>query len=74
MQRRIDKQRLERAAEEARKLIEIERQERQAKTAKLRELRLQKEANASKTGVPRPRPRRVSSTKKRSVRRVIDVE
>ncbi|WP_185970226.1 MULTISPECIES: hypothetical protein [unclassified Mesorhizobium] len=38
--RRIDKERLERADREARKLIDAERQARDAKTSRLRELRL----------------------------------
>lgn len=72
MQRRIDKERIERAAEEARRLIEIERQERQAKTAKLRELRLQRDANAPKAaGLQR---RRSPPAKRKTARRVIDVE
>lgn len=72
MQRRIDKERIERAAEEARRLIEIERQERQAKTARLRELRLQRDANAPKAAKPQ---RRCSvPAKKKTARRAIDVE
>jgi len=38
--RHIDKEKFERADREARKLIEAERQAREAKTARLRELRL----------------------------------
>jgi hypothetical protein len=38
--RRIDKEKFERADREARKLIDAERQARDAKTARLRELRL----------------------------------
>ena len=71
MQRRIDKERIERAAEESRRLIDIERQKRQAKTARLRELRLQQQASVPAADPPR---RRATPAKRKPTRRVIEIE
>ncbi|TIN24987.1 MAG: hypothetical protein E5Y31_16715 [Mesorhizobium sp.] len=62
-----DKDRIERATREARSIIAIERQAREAKTARLRELRLSSEAPAS-TGAAKRKP----GTRK-AARKTIDV-
>ncbi|MFC3324508.1 hypothetical protein [Mesorhizobium cantuariense] len=62
-----DKDRIERATREAQSIIAIERQAREAKTARLRELRLSSEAPVS-TGAAKRKP----GTKK-AARKTIDV-
>lgn len=54
-QRRMDKERLERADRESKLVVEAERQIRDAKTARLREQRLSMEASLDK---PHPAKRR----------------
>lgn len=58
-QRRVDRERLERADRESKLAIEAEREIRNAKTARLREQRLSVEASADnpRTNKPNNRPR-----------------
>ncbi|MER8467544.1 hypothetical protein [Mesorhizobium sp. M1396] len=58
-----DKDRIERATREAQSIIAIERQAREAKTARLRELRLSSEAPAS-TGAAKRKPGARKTTRK----------
>lgn len=69
IRRRVDRERLERADRESRILIEAERQIRDAKTARLRELRLLMEASAEKSVPVKCRPARA----KKPARKVIEV-
>jgi hypothetical protein len=62
-----DKDRIERATREAQSIITIEREAREAKTARLRELRLSSEAPAS-TGAAKRKP-----SARKSARKTIDV-
>lgn len=58
-QRRVDRERLERADRESKLAIEAEREIRNAKTARLRQQRLSVEASAdnSRTNKPNNKPR-----------------
>lgn len=69
-QRRVDKERSERADREAKIMIEAERQRRNAKTARLRAERLSVQELDKK---PSPVKRRPAATKK-PARKVIEVE
>jgi hypothetical protein len=63
-QRRVDKERIERADRESKLTIEAERLARDAKTARLREQRLSMEASGEKTApVKRRRGAKETSTK-----------
>ncbi|MBZ9671272.1 hypothetical protein [Mesorhizobium sp. ES1-3] len=69
MPRRVDKERLERADREAKRVLDAERHARDAKTTRLREQRLQQEALADKS----PPARRREPVRK-PARRVIEVD
>ncbi|PAP95471.1 hypothetical protein CIT31_15935 [Mesorhizobium wenxiniae] len=64
-QRRVDRERLERADRESKLTIEAERQDRNAKSARLREQRLSAEASVQK---PAPIKRRRTAAKKPATR------
>ncbi|WP_322419561.1 hypothetical protein [Mesorhizobium huakuii] len=68
-QRRIDKERIERADREAKQLVEAETKARNAKTARLRALRL----SAQPAESPAPVKRRRAPAKKPS-RKIIEVD
>jgi len=70
--RSMDKERISRADRESRLVIETEREARDAKTARLRELRLQQEAMAPK--MQQLAPTRRAPASKRPTRRVIEVD
>ncbi|BCG83765.1 hypothetical protein MesoLj113b_73070 (plasmid) [Mesorhizobium sp. 113-3-3] len=68
-QRRIDKERIERADREAKRLVEAETKARNAKTARLRALRLSAQPAETLTPVRRRR-----APAKKPSRKVIEVE
>ncbi|RUW57111.1 MULTISPECIES: hypothetical protein [unclassified Mesorhizobium] len=69
MPRRVDKEKLARADREARLVLDAERHARDAKTARLREQRLQQEALADK-----PPPARQREPVRKPARRVIEAD
>lgn len=69
-QRRVDKERIERADRESKLTIEAERLARDAKTARLRAQRLSAEASVEKKG---PAERHRGAVKK-AARKIIEVE
>ena len=69
-QRRVDKERIERADRESKLTIEAERLARDAKTARLREQRLSMVASKEQ---PAPVKRRLGAVKK-PARKIIEVE
>jgi len=61
-----DKDRIERATRESQTIIDLERQAREAKTARLRELRLSAEAPVPAKTIPKHKPVSRKTTRKTS--------
>lgn len=68
-QRQVDKERIERADREAKQLVEAERKARNAKTARLRALRLSAQPAERSAPVKRRRP-----PAKKPARKIIEVD
>jgi len=75
-QRRVDKERLERADRESKLTIEAEREARNAKTARLREQRISVETVTSQEAASSqpPRPQKRRGRAKKPSRKIIEID